>query len=91
VFGGLIVINSFPVKRTLRLHERVSGTYFASAYFIGKILFDMFVRLTFKYKLIYVLISYFLVMYCLFSYRFTRHQWFPLYVEQQHEVLQFYP
>ncbi len=50
MFGGLIVINSFPVERTLRLHERVSGTYFVSAYFIAKILFDIFVRLAFKYK-----------------------------------------
>ncbi len=50
VFGGLIVINSFPVERTLRLRERASDTYFASAYFIAKILFDMLVRLPFKYK-----------------------------------------
>jgi ATP-binding cassette subfamily G (WHITE) protein 2 len=45
VFGALTVINSFPVERTLTLRERASGTYFASAYFIAKILADMLVQL----------------------------------------------
>ena len=38
IFGALMVINSFPVERSLSLRERASGTYFASAYFIAKIL-----------------------------------------------------
>ncbi|CAF2733376.1 unnamed protein product [Rotaria sp. Silwood2] len=45
VFGALTVINSFPVERTLTLRERASGTYFASAYFIAKILSDTLVQL----------------------------------------------
>ncbi len=45
VFGALMVINSFPVERTLTLRERASGTYFASTYFIAKILADTFVQL----------------------------------------------
>jgi ATP-binding cassette subfamily G (WHITE) protein 2 len=40
VFGALMVINSFPVERTLTLRERASGTYFASAYFTAKIIAD---------------------------------------------------
>jgi len=50
VFGGLMVINSFLFEQIFTLRERTSGTYFASAYFIAKILFDMLVRLPFKYK-----------------------------------------
>ena len=45
VFGALTVINSFPVERTLTLRERASGTYFASAYFIAKIVADTLVQL----------------------------------------------
>ena len=45
VFGALTVINSFPVERTLTLRERASGTYFASAYFVAKILADTLVQL----------------------------------------------
>lgn len=45
VFGALTVINSFPVERTLTLRERASGTYFASAYFIAKVLSDTLVQL----------------------------------------------
>jgi len=45
VFGALMVINSFPVERTLTLRERASGTYFASAYFIAKIIADTLVQL----------------------------------------------
>jgi ATP-binding cassette subfamily G (WHITE) protein 2 len=44
VFGALMVINSFPVERTLTLRERASGTYFASAYFIAKIIADTLVQ-----------------------------------------------
>ena len=44
VFGALTVINSFPVERTLTLRERASGTYFASAYFIAKIVADTLVQ-----------------------------------------------
>jgi heme A synthase len=59
VFGALTVINSFPVERTLTLRERASGTYFASAYFIAKIVAEtliqipvpvIFVCIRFKYK-----------------------------------------
>lgn len=45
VFGALMVINSFPVERTLTLRERASGTYYASAYFTAKIIADTFVQL----------------------------------------------
>jgi ATP-binding cassette subfamily G (WHITE) protein 2 len=45
VFGALTVINSFPVERTLTLRERASGTYFASAYFVAKIISDILVQL----------------------------------------------
>jgi ATP-binding cassette subfamily G (WHITE) protein 2 len=45
VFGALTVINAFPVERTLTLRERASGTYFASAYFIAKVLSDMLFQL----------------------------------------------
>lgn len=45
VFGALMVINSFPVERTLTLRERASGTYFASAYFTAKIFADTLVQL----------------------------------------------
>jgi ATP-binding cassette subfamily G (WHITE) protein 2 len=59
VFGALMVINSFPVERTLTLRERASGTYFASAYFIAKIVAEtllqipipiIFVSLRFSFK-----------------------------------------
>jgi ATP-binding cassette subfamily G (WHITE) protein 2 len=62
VFGALTVINSFPVERTLTLRERASGTYFASAYFIAKILSDMIVQLPIPIIfvcLIFELISHF--------------------------------
>ena len=45
VFGALMVINSFPVERTLTLRERASGTYYASAYFTAKIFADTFVQI----------------------------------------------
>jgi ATP-binding cassette subfamily G (WHITE) protein 2 len=45
VFGALTVINSFPVERTLTLRERASGTYFASAYFVAKLVADLLVQL----------------------------------------------
>lgn len=45
IFGALMVINSFPVERALSLRERASGTYFASAYFISKILAETVVQL----------------------------------------------
>ena len=44
IFGALMVINSFPVERALTLRERASGTYFASAYFIAKIVADTLVQ-----------------------------------------------
>jgi hypothetical protein len=45
IFGALMVINSFPVERALTLRERASGTYFASAYFIAKIVADTLVQI----------------------------------------------
>ena len=45
IFGALMVINSFPVERALTLRERASGTYFASAYFMAKILTEIIVQL----------------------------------------------
>ncbi len=79
VFGALTVINSFPVERTLTLRERASGTYFASAYFIAKILSDMLVQL--PIPIIFVsrniqlkfnsFLFFLLVMCCLFPYWFT--------------------
>ena len=44
IFGALMVINSFPVERSLSLRERASGTYFASAYFIAKILAETLIQ-----------------------------------------------
>lgn len=45
IFGALMVINSFPVERALSLRERASGTYFASSYFISKILAETIVQI----------------------------------------------
>ena len=45
IFGALMVINSFPVERTLTLRERASGTYFASAYFTAKIVAETLIQL----------------------------------------------
>ena len=45
IFGALMVINSFPVERALSLRERASGTYFASSYFISKIIAETLVQL----------------------------------------------
>ena len=45
IFGALTVINSFPVERTLTLRERASGTYFASSYFVAKIIADTLVQI----------------------------------------------
>ncbi len=45
LFGALMIINSFPIERTLTLRERASGTYHASAYFTAKILIDTLVQL----------------------------------------------
>lgn len=44
IFGALMVINSFPVERALSLRERASGTYYASSYFISKILAETIVQ-----------------------------------------------
>ncbi|CAF4717710.1 unnamed protein product, partial [Rotaria sp. Silwood2] len=43
IFDALMVINSFPVERTLSLREQASGTYYASAYFTAKIVADTLV------------------------------------------------
>ncbi|UJR27353.1 hypothetical protein I4U23_008645 [Adineta vaga] len=59
VFGALTVINSFPVERTLTLRERASGTYFASAYFIAKVLADTLVQL--PIPIIFSCVVYFLI------------------------------
>ena len=40
LFNALMIINSFPVERTLVLRERACGTYHASTYLIAKILTD---------------------------------------------------
>ena len=45
IFGALMVINSFPVERALTLRERASGTYFASAYFIAKIVAETLIQI----------------------------------------------
>lgn len=45
LFGALMIINSFPVERTLTLRERASGSYCASAYFIAKTITDTLVQL----------------------------------------------
>lgn len=57
VFGALTVINSFPVERTLTLRERASGTYFASAYFIAKILSDTLVQLPIPILFVSILLN----------------------------------
>ncbi|CAF1270354.1 unnamed protein product [Rotaria sordida] len=59
VFGALTVINSFPVERTLTLRERASGTYYASAYFIAKILSDTLVQL--PIPILFTCVVYFLI------------------------------
>ena len=66
VFGALTVINSFPVERALTLRERASGTYFASAYFIAKIIADTLVQLPIPI----IFVSLF-VMHILHSIRFS--------------------
>jgi ABC-2 type transporter len=71
VFGALTVINSFPVERTLTLRERASGTYFASAYFIAKILADTLVQLPIPIIFVSILVvscscsSLLSIVYCL--------------------------
>lgn len=45
MFGALMVINSFPVERTLTLRERASGTYYASAYFMAKIAAETLIQI----------------------------------------------
>lgn len=45
LFGALMIINSFPIERTLTLRERASGTYCASAYFTAKTLTETLVQL----------------------------------------------
>jgi ATP-binding cassette subfamily G (WHITE) protein 2 len=45
IFGALMVINSFPVERALTLRERASGTYFASAYFVAKIIAETLIQI----------------------------------------------
>lgn len=45
IFGALMVINSFPVERALTLRERAAGTYYASAYFIAKIIAEILIQL----------------------------------------------
>jgi hypothetical protein len=84
VFGALMVINSFPVERTLTLRERASGTYFASAYFTAKIIAEtlvqipvpiIFVCIGLKYKLVNIFCSYSLVMYCILSNWLSSNSW----------------
>ena len=45
VFAALNVINAYPFERTLTLRERACGAYFASSYFIAKLLCDLIVQL----------------------------------------------
>ncbi|CAF0815149.1 unnamed protein product [Didymodactylos carnosus] len=59
VFGALTVINTFPVERALTLRERASGTYFASAYFIAKIIVETLVQL--PMPIIFSIVVYFLI------------------------------
>ncbi|CAF0758276.1 unnamed protein product [Adineta ricciae] len=59
VFGALMVINSFPVERTLTLRERASGTYFASAYFTAKIIAETLIQI--PVPIIFSAIVYFLI------------------------------
>ncbi|CAF3879499.1 unnamed protein product [Rotaria magnacalcarata] len=61
VFGALMVINSFPVERALTLRERASGTYFASAYFIAKIVAETLIQI--PVPIIFASIVYFLIGY----------------------------
>ncbi|CAM2701767.1 unnamed protein product [Rotaria socialis] len=61
VFGALMVINSFPVERALTLRERASGTYFASAYFIAKIVAETLIQI--PVPIIFSSIVYFLIGY----------------------------
>jgi hypothetical protein len=90
VFAALTVINSFPVERTLTLRERASGTYYASAYFIAKIIAETLVQLPGPIIFVskksknnfYKIIFYILVIYCLFS------CWFGSY---SCKVFYFYP
>jgi ATP-binding cassette subfamily G (WHITE) protein 2 len=59
VFGALIVINSFPSERKIILRERAAGSYYASAYFMAKVVSDMFLQIT--SPLIFSSIVYWLV------------------------------
>ncbi|UJR16819.1 hypothetical protein I4U23_003718 [Adineta vaga] len=59
LFAALMIINSFPIERTLTLRERASGTYYASAYFLAKIIIDTLVQL--PVPIIFSCIVYFLV------------------------------
>ena len=67
VFGALMVINSFPVERTLTLRERASGTYFASAYFTAKIIAETLIQI--PVPIIFVSLTCF--SFSLFSFRFV--------------------
>ncbi|CAF2346165.1 unnamed protein product [Rotaria sp. Silwood2] len=59
VFGALMVINSFPVERALTLRERASGTYYASAYFIAKIVAETLIQI--PVPIIFSSVLYFLI------------------------------
>jgi ABC-type multidrug transport system permease subunit len=58
-FGALMVINSFPAERALMLRERAAGTYYASAYFVAKVIVDTL--LTIPLPVIFTCITYFIV------------------------------
>lgn len=45
LFNALMIINSFPVERTLVLRERAAGTYHASCYLTAKIITDTLIQL----------------------------------------------
>jgi ATP-binding cassette subfamily G (WHITE) protein 2 len=46
MFGAITIINSFPSERKIVLRERAAGSYYASAYFMAKIVSETLVQLT---------------------------------------------
>ncbi|CAF1270390.1 unnamed protein product [Rotaria sordida] len=76
IFGALMVINSFPVERALTLRERASGTYYASAYFMAKIIAETLIQI--PVPIIFSCALYFLIGFQLTAGKFFLFTFFML-------------
>lgn len=59
IFTAFETLNQFPSERTLTLRERKAGTYYVSAYYLSKVMFEMILQII--YPFIFSVIVYFFI------------------------------